>query len=1084
MKLEGISRGINLNSFMSYIVVGLYHLLVVCGISSKIPSSWKKLFTAQAIKIENQASDARKHTSEVDGDGSLESGSADNDSAFFERLDFLEQRWRERSLGRDSETEFPETTGPHYPCALMLSFTCGLSEMQERKWVERLKNLYGGAPQVERLAFSTVVQTQAWTYDDLLCHAEIILQQAHEDDNRSTLQLDSWGLLLNSTGKQVKLLKLQGIDVPVITSVVQVCAETLEIEGVHLDGVQIMASTNDHITNLLSISQISRGTKGPVLTVQCPSEYQNRGLQVYAAKPVNIEGSYISVHSEPAHVSVVDVSESSTDPSTSVLMLLTMAIPVAQISWSMLFPSRGSTAAAVVGQVLGWILGWLTLQLLATRYMCHIVEGESDGKWDWKIWKPCAAFVAVVLVSFLSWTQVLGPRAVIVVTVATVIIGLAISGRIKHFGSHKAVKITSRHAYWTKLMDASITYDEWAQAASMLVPEGDLNESMLYDEAFVQGKLSELQQRRMEGSVQEIIFSLRADLSRNLGNMCNPQLHIRRQQIPRLVHEYQNEVRHHLHAICEMNPEEFTLEEKLTCMMETRQNFGRTALVFSGHVAFGTFHTSVFRTLVEHQVLPSIVVGVNVGAIVSSFATTRTSGELQYFFDHPAPPMQFYEKMCAAYVAAYRLSTQDASTYEIEKLQQSMQDLIGDLTFEEAFELSGRVLGISIPACRLGNQPSQFLNYLTSPHVVIWSAVAVSCAPPVGLLAFPELMIKNRAGEIVHYLPPTRMTAAQRQGCNASLETELPLQKLRELFNVNHFIISQSSPYIAPILHLKETIQAHGGLRGKLAKLAEIEVKHWCSHLADLGIEMGGFTSLYAQNWEADINIVLPMGFSQVISATVSHAEGPSPDELRKTAMAGRHCVWAKLSAIQASCGIELMLDDCIFELNRRIQAPMDANREDEHMVLDEAYSPTTGQSEIHMGWPKAATDTINTINEDDMHEHVWGHRYLAASEAASEDYLLDLLCSCTMDGASTPIGGSSTVKGVGEIEKRKSIEGEETHKTGNYGFGQVPEVLSTKEKPDRRITAEQHEQETTQCTKKDGLPVTPALSSGSQIVV
>jgi ABC-type lipoprotein release transport system permease subunit len=56
-----------------------------------------------------------------------------------------------------------------------------------------------------------------------------------------------------------------------------------------------------------------------------------------------------------------------TDPSTSVLMLLTMAIPVAQISWSMLFPSRGSTAVAVVGQVLGWILGWLTLQLLATR---------------------------------------------------------------------------------------------------------------------------------------------------------------------------------------------------------------------------------------------------------------------------------------------------------------------------------------------------------------------------------------------------------------------------------------------------------------------------------------------------------------------------------------------------------------------------------------------------------------------------------------------------------------------------------------------------------------------------------------------
>jgi TAG lipase/steryl ester hydrolase/phospholipase A2/LPA acyltransferase len=65
------------------------------------------------------------------------------------------------------------------------------------------------------------------------------------------------------------------------------------------------------------------------------------------------------------------------------------------------------------------------------------------------------------------------------------------------------------------------------------------------------------------------------------------------------------------------------------------------------------------------------------------------------------------------------------------------------------------------------------------------------------------------------------MTAAKRQGCNPSLETELPLQKLRELFNVNHFIISQSSSYIAPLLHLKETIQAHGGLRGKVCKISE-----------------------------------------------------------------------------------------------------------------------------------------------------------------------------------------------------------------------------------------------------------------------
>jgi TAG lipase/steryl ester hydrolase/phospholipase A2/LPA acyltransferase len=139
-----------------------------------------------------------------------------------------------------------------------------------------------------------------------------------------------------------------------------------------------------------------------------------------------------------------------------------------------------------------------------------------------------------------------------------------------------------------------------------------------------------------------------------------------------------------------MDVEEFTVEEKLTFLTETRQRLGRTALVFSGHVALGTFHSSVFRTLVEHQLLPSVIVGANLGAIVASFATTRTASELRHFFDDPSLPMDFYAKLSTVYVAAYRLRTLDAiQPYEIEKLEQSMQDLLGDLTFEEAFDMSG-----------------------------------------------------------------------------------------------------------------------------------------------------------------------------------------------------------------------------------------------------------------------------------------------------------------------------------------------------------------------------------------------------------
>lgn len=93
-------------------------------------------------------------------------------------------------------------------------------------------------------------------------------------------------------------------------------------------------------------------------------------------------------------------------------------------------------------------------------------------------------------------------------------------------------------------MRAAITYDEWAGAASMLDMDGALNEWKLYDEGFVLGKLEELQARRTKGSIDDVLFSLRVDLTRNLGNICNPRLHKGRQQLPLVVQDYIEEVRY------------------------------------------------------------------------------------------------------------------------------------------------------------------------------------------------------------------------------------------------------------------------------------------------------------------------------------------------------------------------------------------------------------------------------------------------------------------------------------------------------------------------------------------------------------
>ncbi|KAI3753768.1 hypothetical protein L2E82_25830 [Cichorium intybus] len=90
--------------------------------------------------------------------------------------------------------------------------------------------------------------------------------------------------------------------------------------------------------------------------------------------------------------------------------------------------------------------------------------------------------------------------------------------------------------------------------------------------------------------------------------------------------------------------------------------------------------------------------------------------------------------------------------HDIRRLQVILRNLTNNLIFQEAYDMTGRVLGITVCSPRK-HEPPRCHNYLTSPHVVIWSAVTASCAFP-GLFEAQELMAKDRSGEIVPYHPP------------------------------------------------------------------------------------------------------------------------------------------------------------------------------------------------------------------------------------------------------------------------------------------------------------------------------------------
>ncbi|XP_068660561.1 triacylglycerol lipase SDP1-like isoform X2 [Aristolochia californica] len=526
------------------------------------------------------------------------------------------------------------------------------------------------------------------------------------------------------------------------------------------------------------------------------------------------------------------------------------------------------------------------------------------------------------LIPLLSWFHPRNPQGILaMVTIIAFLLKRYTNVRSKAESAY-------RRKFWRNMMRIAVSYEEWSHAAKMLDKETPkMNEVDLYDVELVRNKLQELRQRRQEGSLRDIIFCMRADLVRNLGNMCNPMLHKGRLQVPRLIKEYIDEASTQLRMVCDSDSEELLLEEKHAFMHETRHAFGRTALLLSGGASLGAFHVGVVKTLVENKLLPRIIAGSSVGSIMCAVVATRSWPELETFFEDNWHSLQIFDQLGGIFTAVKRILTHGA-LHDIRQLQRLLRHLTSNLTFQEAYDMTGRILGITVCSSRK-HEPPRCLNYLTSPHVVIWSAVTASCAFP-GLFEAQELMAKDRSGELVPYHPPFLVgpddgsDTSLRRWRDGSLEIDLPMMQLKELFNVNHFIVSQANPHIAPLLRLKDLVRAYGGnFAAKLAHLVEMEVKHRCSQVLELGFPLGGLAKLFAQEWEGDVTVVMPATLAQYSKLI----QNPSHGELQKAANQGRRCTWEKLSAIKANCSIELALDECVALLNHMRRLKRSAER-------------------------------------------------------------------------------------------------------------------------------------------------------------
>ena len=438
-----------------------------------------------------------------------------------------------------------------------------------------------------------------------------------------------------------------------------------------------------------------------------------------------------------------------------------------------------------------------------------------------------------------------------------------------------------------------------------------------YDKALIEEQLRLLRARRASGDVEEMMFGLRADILRNIGNLADigRRLHEPLWGVPKCVREYIDETREQLRLIAREH--DLPVTEKLAFLQETRHCFGRTALLLSGGGTLGTFHVGVARALSSRGCLPRVLVGSSVGSIVAAIVSSRTPDELEEFFSEEhfwdlLPDMTFFSGRDFFTSVAHLMRT--GALHDIDFFQRCLRALLGDLTFQEAYDRSGgRILCVCVCATRAGEKP-RLLTYLTSPHVVVWSAVAASCAFP-SLFPPQPLIAKSRDGAFVPWQPEGKL--GPRRWRDGSLENDLPMKELSELFNVNYFLVSQTNPHIVPILRVKKWFASLGPFCAVAAQFLESEWRHRCRQVLDLapGLDALDFAKLFGQEWEGNVTVVMQFGWRHMRKI----ASNPTREFLYETAAMGERELWPKLATIESNCGIEMELDACVKTLRERL---------------------------------------------------------------------------------------------------------------------------------------------------------------------
>lgn len=460
------------------------------------------------------------------------------------------------------------------------------------------------------------------------------------------------------------------------------------------------------------------------------------------------------------------------------------------------------------------------------------------------------------------------------------------------------------------------SYEQWREAAEACdVMSGaarwrKTEQTRLYDHTQIRQRLDKLRSHRAKHDNAGLLFTLNEGVHGNMGGMGKSTLYSRSKLgTKHLIEDYVDEICESLQHIANISDREVSFEEKYDFFHRASLCYGRSALMLSGGGSLGHFHIGVIKALMEQDLAPKVLSGASAGSMVSAIYGTRTPQQMQEFLD----PGNLVAEAKEEASWFNRIFYGEKSQIDVAEVEDAIERLIPDLTFQEAFVLTGTSVNISVAPAEL-HQTSRLLNAITSPNVYIRTAVKASCAVPG---VYPSVMLeaKNIHGEKQPYLPT-------RKWVDGSMTDDLPAKRLARLYGVNHYIGSLINPII---LFANDEATEGTGVRDVARKVGHKGVSAWARGMDAMVQKYGKnwprvklFTnmahSVFHQNYHADIAI-FPDFQNVKMSKILSQLTG---EELMELVRMGERATWRKMDMIRTCSKISTVLDDILLSYEEK----------------------------------------------------------------------------------------------------------------------------------------------------------------------